>query len=173
MPVSVRLCAGHLLGELGMKQVYREMAGIFLSGIVLAFALAFAMGSALLPKLGKGMDIPGTDYGEYQDFAQTKAVCKRRQPKIVRKGSFRCEEGDEILLANMFEGIDAEGNDLGIEVMDVLDEGGISQIKCYHRGGHKLVGLRQGAYLLELRAVDWERKATVKRFALLVEGKKE
>lgn len=136
----------------------------------MVFLLVFAAGSALLPKLGQEMDIPGTEYRGYQDFAQTKSVCSRKPPKIVRKGSWRWNEGEEIGIGRIFQGTDAEGNAVYVEVADVIDEKGNSRIGHYHRGGHKLVGLEKGMYLLELRASDTEHKVSVKRFALLVQG---
>ena len=96
-----------------MKQAYREMAGIMTAGIVMVFLLVFAAGSALLPKLGQEMDIPGTEYRGYQDFAQTKSVCSRKPPKIVRKGSWRWNEGEEIGIGRIFQGTDAERGTAG------------------------------------------------------------
>lgn len=70
----------------------------------------------------------------------------------------------------MFEGTDAEGNLVEVELVGIWDEGKNSRMELYQREGKRLAGLESGIYLLELRAMDGERRTAIGRFGLLVEG---
>ena len=153
-----------------MKHAYREIGKIVLAGIVMVSLTAFVAKGWLLRELGNKMDIPHREYEKYQDFASTKAVCGREAPEIVRKGSWRQKQGEAIPIADMFEGTDAEGNPVEIELVGIWYEGKNSRMEHYQREGKRLAGMESWIYLLELRAMDGERRTAIGRFGLLVEG---
>lgn len=154
-----------------MKQIYRTMGGILLPGIVLGALLAIIAGTALLPRLGRQMDIVSADYKGYEDARETKIICERKMPKIIRRDSRVWRTGEDIRISQVFEGVDAEGNETEIQVLDIQDENGNSRMDNYQRAEHKAVFSECGIYLIKLQTMDEQRKTVIKKFVLLVDSR--
>lgn len=154
-----------------MKQAYKIIAGLLLSGIVLVSLLAIMTETSLLPGLGQQMDVSSADYSGYVDVSQTKVICERNLPEIIRRDSKVWNVGEEILIADMFEGKDADGEQTEVEVLDIRDENGNSRMENYQRAGKRAVFSERGAYILELQTMDKERKTAVKKYLLLVDSR--
>ena len=154
-----------------MKQIYRVMSDIVLPGMVCAILIASFVGMSLLPRLGEHMDVPEENYSGYGDAAQTKLACDRKPPEIVRKGAGNCRPGEEVPVGKLFQGIDAAGNPIGVQVLDIRDSQGIRRMDCYRKAGHKIVFPQKGIYLLELQAVDGQRKPARKKFVMIADNR--
>ncbi|MCI9492595.1 MAG: hypothetical protein HFH42_05625 [Lachnospiraceae bacterium] len=152
-----------------MRQVYRVMSEIILPGMICAALFGAIMGISLLPRLGRHMDIPTEDYSSYEDASQVKEICARQPPKIVRKGFGVYQPGEEILLSQIFEGIDTDGNETSLQVLGIWDKDGIGRMDCYQEAGHKVSFPKRGAYVLELQAMDGQRKSSIQKFVLLAD----
>lgn len=152
-----------------MKQVYRVMSDIILPGIVCAALFGLIGGISLLPRLGQQMEVPKEDYSSYADARQTKEICARKPPDVVRKGFGVYQPGKEILLDQVFEGVDADGKKASLQVLDIRDKDGASRMDCYQGTGNKMSFPKRGAYLVEVQAMDGQRKSVVKKFMLLAD----
>lgn len=147
------------------------MAGVLLAGIVMTALLAIVADTSFLAEVGHHMNIPVIDYANYQDSWQMKAVCERDAPKIICRNIKIWKPGEEILLAGMFEGKDAEGNPIEIKVSDIRNQDGESKIECYKKEEGKMIFSEKGMYLLELQATDRENKSGRKCFILLIDSR--
>ncbi|TGY93653.1 hypothetical protein E5329_17590 [Petralouisia muris] len=154
-----------------MKQISKGMSDLLLSGIVCAMLLGILAGMALLSRLGEQMKTEKENYSEYQDIAQTKWICARKPPELVRKGASIWKTGEKVRINQAFEAVDEEGNHLDVQVLDIQDAFGISRMEWYDKAGHTAVFLRRGAYVLELRTADGQKKPTVKKFMLLIDDR--
>lgn len=154
-----------------MKQIFRVMSDMVVPGIVCAALIAALARMSLLPRLGQHMDVPRENYSGYGDTAQAKIACGRKPPQIVRKGPGNCRVGEEFPLGDIFQGMDAAGNPINIQVLDIRDSQGIRRMDCYRKVGNKLLFPTKGAYLLELQAVDGQRKMARKKFVLLSDNR--
>lgn len=154
-----------------MKESYKSMAGILLSGIVLAALLAILAGTSLLSRLGQQMNVTSADYAGYKDADQAKEVCERKLPEIIRREHRAWRTGEDIWIAQVFEGVDAEGNATEIEVLNIQDENGNSRMDSYQKAEQKAVFSERGMYLLKLQTMDRQRKSTVRDFVLLVDSR--
>lgn len=155
-----------------MKQSYRMIAGAVLSGIILIAVLAILSGTALLPKLGEHMDHTSENYSSYQDSKQTKIICDRKMPEIIRKNSRVWKPGEEIQISEIFEGFDADGRQTEIEVLDIQDREGNSRMDdCYQESERKAAFSERGMYLIELKTTDEQKKSADKRFVLLIDDR--
>lgn len=152
-----------------MKESYRTIAGILLAGIVLTVLFAVLTRMSFSENLGQHMDIPKEDYAGYADSEQTKEICDREPPVIIRKISKVWRPEEEIRIDHVFEAVDTEGKQLEIEVLDIQDEDGNSRMECYQRADHKTVFSERGMYLLELQAADEQKKSAVRKYMLLVD----
>lgn len=154
-----------------MRQIYRVMSDMVLPGMVCAILLAAIGGMSLLPRLGEHMDVPTENYSGYGDAVQTKLACDRNPPQIVRKGAGSFKPGEEFFVGQVFQGMDAAGAPIGVQVLDIRDGQGNRRMDCYRKAGHKIVFPEKGIYLLELQAVDGQRKHVKKRFLLLADNR--
>lgn len=154
-----------------MKQIYRVTTDLVLPGIVCAILIASFMGMSLLPQLGEHMDAPKENYSGFGDAVQTKLACERKPPKIVRKGAGNCKPGEELSVGKAFQGVDAAGNPIAVQVLDIRDSQGTRRMDCYHKAGHKIVFPQKGVYLLELLAVDGQRKPARKKFVMIADNR--
>lgn len=145
------------------------MSDLILSGIVCAMLLGILAGTALLPRLGEQMKTEQENYFQYQDAAQMKVICDRKPPELVRKGADVWDPGEEVLINQVFEAVDAEGDQLDIQVLDIQDASGNSRMEWYDKAGHKAVFLKKGTYTLKLRTADDQQKPTVRKFMLLID----
>lgn len=152
-----------------MKQSYKVMSDLLLSGIVCAMLLGILAGTALLPRLGEQMKTEKENYSQYQDMAQTKVICDRKPPELVRKGADVWKPGEAVVINQVFEAVDEEGNHLEIQVLDIQDAFGNSRMEWYDKTGDQAVFLSRGTYTLRLRAVDGQQKPTVRKFMLLID----
>ncbi|MCI8483448.1 MAG: hypothetical protein HFH41_03800 [Lachnospiraceae bacterium] len=155
-----------------MKQNYKMMAGAVLSGVVLIAVLAILSGTTLLPKLGEHMDHTSENYSSYQDSEQTKMICDRKVPEIIRKNSSIWKPGEEIRISEVFEGTDADGKQTEMKVLDIQDREGNSRMEdCYWEKEQKAVFSERGMYLIELKTTDQQKKSADKRFILLIDDR--
>ncbi|MCI8684062.1 MAG: hypothetical protein HFH50_14010 [Lachnospiraceae bacterium] len=152
-----------------MKQSYKILSELLLAGIVCGMLLGILAGTALLPRLGEQMKTEQESYSRYQDAVQMKAICNRKPPELVRKGADVWNPGETVLLHQVFEAMDEEGNQLDIQVLDIQDAFGNSRMEWYDKAGHKAVFLKRGTYTLKLRAADGQKKPTVRTFMLLID----
>ena len=142
-----------------MKPVYKTITGILLSGIIFVTLLAIIEKNMLLSKIGQQMKTPAFHYSEYEDAKQTKIICSRRLP------------GEEILIEEIFEGVDAEGKSVKITVLNIKDEHENSKMDSYQQVENKVVFSKRGMYLIELQAIDQERKSVIQSFILLIDDR--
>lgn len=154
-----------------MKPVYKTITGILLSGIIFVTLLAIIEKNMLLSKIGQQMKTPAFHYSEYEDAKQTKIICSRRLPKIIRKNSGVWKPGEEILIEEIFEGVDAEGKSVKITVLNIKDEHENSKMDSYQQVENKVVFSKRGMYLIELQAIDQERKSVIQSFILLIDDR--
>lgn len=154
-----------------MRQIYRIMSDIVLPGMVCAILLAAIGGMSLLPRLGEHMDVPKENYSSYGDVVQAKLACDRKPPQIVRKGAGTFKVGEEVLVGQVFQGMDAAGAPIGVQILDIRDGQGNRRMDCYRKLGHKIVFPAKGIYLLELQAVDGQCKPVRKKFLLLADNR--
>ena len=123
------------------------MSELLLAGIVCGMLLGILAGTALLPRLGEQMKTEQESYSRYQDAVQMKAICNRKPPELVRKGADVWNPGETVLLHQVFEAMDEEGNQLDIQVLDIQDAFGNSRMEWYDKAGHKAVFLKRGTYV--------------------------
>lgn len=71
--------------------------------------------------VGEQMKTEQESYSRYQDAVQMKAICNRKPPELVRKGADVWNPGETVLLHQVFEAMDEEGNQLDIQVLDIQD----------------------------------------------------
>lgn len=154
-----------------MKQIVRVMSDMVLPGMICAALLAAIGGMSLLPRLGEHMDVPGEDYSGYGDAVQTKLACDREPPEIVRKGAGTFQPGQEFSVGQVFQGMDAAGNPVNVQVLDIRDGQGNRRMDCYRKEGQKIVFPSKGIYMLELQAIDGQRKPARKKFMLLADNR--
>ncbi len=154
-----------------MRQGYQAVAGVLIAGIALVALLAFATGDFLLPSLGRQMDVQTEDYSEYADSEKSREICERTPPVIARKNLRAWEVGEKIWVSDVFEGVDEEGRQTEIKVSDILDEAGNRRMELCQEEAKCVAFPERGAYQVEVRAVDGERKQTAKRFVLIVDGR--
>lgn len=152
-----------------MRQIYRIMSDMLVPGLVCAILFAIIGGMSLLPRLGEYMKLPEKDYSRYQDVQQSKVICNREPPKIIRRGPGNWQPGKEISVEQVFQGRDEAGQHTEIQVVGIQDEQGNNRMDCYDRKEHILIFPSEGAYLLKLQSMDQERKIVRKRFILLVD----
>lgn len=152
-----------------MRQIYRIMSDMLVPGLVCAILFAIIGGISLLPRFGEYMKIPEEDYSSYQDVQQSKVICHREPPNIIRRGPGNWQPGKEISVEQVFQGRDEAGQYTQIQVVGIQDEQGNSRMDCYDREEHTLLFPSEGAYLLKLQSMDQERKIVRKRFILLVD----
>lgn len=145
------------------------MSDLLLSGIVCAMLLGILAGTALLPRLGEQMKTEKENYSQYRDAAQTKVICDRKPPELVRKGTDVWKPGEAVVINQIFEAVDEEGNYLDIQVLDIQDVSGNSRMEWYDKTDGKAVFLSRGIYTLKLRAVDSQQKPAVRKFMLLID----
>ena len=100
-----------------------------------------------------------------------KAACERTAPEIISKGIKIWKPGDEILIDEVFEGKDTEGNQTEIKILDIRNQNGDCRMEYYQKEEHKIVFPEKGMYLLELQTVDRQKKSKRKSLILLVDSR--
>ena len=75
------------------------------------------------------------------------------------------------MIEEIFEGVDAEGKSVKITVLDIKDEHENSKMDSYQQVENKVVFSKRGMYLIELQAIDQERKSVIQSFILLIDDR--
>ena len=58
-----------------------------------------------------------------------------------------------------------------MQVLDIRDGQGNRRMDCYRKEGNKIVFPSKGIYVLELQAIDGQRKPVRKKFMLLADNR--
>ncbi len=154
-----------------MQQPFKAVAGVALAALAAGFILLFVMGGTLLPDLGRRMDMDAENYGGYGDVAEAKAVSSHTPPRIVRRNLKAWGTGETIFLANLFQGLDEAGRRTDILVSDIRDEEGNSVMYLFHAAGKYVAFPEKGAYQIDLRTLDGERRETKGTYVLIVDDR--
>lgn len=157
-----------------MKIMMETTAGLILSGIVLVAVIFLFTGTEqpLLRQIGQRMQTETTDYSAYQDKQILYEACQREAPKIWYKQEIHWKAGEQIAVGQAFGARDADGNSTELKVEDIVDVHGNSLIDQYQKED-ATISLSAGSYIFTLKAIDSQKKVTVERIALVVDGKQE
>lgn len=154
-----------------MKKVYETVSELLLPAAVFLAVMAILAGAAVFNRIGKRMEVPGEDYALMGDTQAVQSLCERESPKIWCAGKKRWNAGEVISVSEVFASADAEGNGLEVTVVDITDQDGISEAGCYQEETGQAVFPVRGVYTFSLLAMDGERKRSIERISLLVDGK--
>lgn len=152
-----------------MDKLFRELSGWIVTALVFAAVTVILVGSSLLEKVGRRMEVQGEDFSHMSDCEAVASVCERKEPMICCIGKRVWETGENISVSQIFEAIDAEGTKLEITVMDITDQEGNSVIGCYREDVQQAVFFEQGIYTFLLKAMDKERKSCTEKRCILID----
>lgn len=153
-----------------MKTIFENIKDMILPAVVFiaVFGLLIAF---VFPAIKGNMENGDTkDYSEYQDASAYKAAAERTAPVISYDVQKIWKAGDDILINDAFNVVDADGNGLDLKVLEIKDAAGADLTDTYDTVGKKVAFAKAGSYYFSLSAIDSEKKKTTKTIALVVDN---
>lgn len=154
-----------------MKKLYGAISDIIMPGIAFAAIVAILAGGALLQKTGQRMDVDAEDFSGYADTEAVDAACRREGPSISCTGKKIWGAGEPIPIDSLFLSTDMEGNRIQTDVTGITDEDGNSAMDSYQEASRTALFKDRGVYTFHLSALDSERKETLKKVSIVVDGR--
>ena len=154
-----------------MKKVFEAAADMVLPAVVFLAIVLILVGAALFDRIGKRMETQGEDFSQMPDSQTVEGLCQRQAPVIQMIGKKRWDTGEIISIAKVFAAADAEGNKVGITVLDITDLNGDRAMAYYQKEAGQAVFPTRGVYTFSLSAIDGQRKRGTGRFSVLVDAK--
>lgn len=152
-----------------MKKINETVLNMIVPAVVFLGIMAILAGGALFGKIGRRMEVSGEDFSQMEDTRMVEALCDREEPTIQFVGKKRWSVGEVISIPTVFQAEDAEGNEVGVTVMDIMNEEGVSVMGCYQQQANQAAFLRRGVYTFSLAAMDGQRKVCKEKVSVLVD----
>lgn len=154
-----------------MKRALEEVSDMVLPAVVFLAIASIIIGSTIFNRIGKRMESQREDFSQMSDSQTVQALCGREAPIIQCIGKKRWDIGENILVAEVFAAVDAEGNKVDVTVLDITDQDGTSAMEFFQKDSGQAVFSKRGVYTFSLVAMDGQRKRGMGRFSILVDGK--
>lgn len=154
-----------------MKVIFENMKNMILPTIVVIGIFVLLMTVAFPAIKHQSESNQNTrKYSDYQDCTVYQNVSQREAPVITYDSQKIWKVGNTIPIGQAFQAKDADGNVVELRVMNIEDVTGISMMDKYEENGKTAVFDTAGSYYFRLKAVDQEKKTTIKTIALVVDN---
>ena len=156
-----------------MKRWVEEYGENLLAVTAGCMILAIIVTSGILAAIGTRIDTKESCNKKYQDFQSFWKISQREKPKIVCNTKKYCYAGEVISIDEVFQGEDADGRKLIIEVKEILDHEGISCMDMYQPKNHQIIFPKAGTYQFKVRVQDEQKLSVTKFIEIPVDNRKE